>query len=152
METMTVGRTFDVPADRIRSTLGDVTAFFDAAGFDVERDGDLFELRKRAAVMQVALGVRLRSDESAALAYEQTSGPFEAMATRYRVDPVSPGSRLTVETSFEPPTAGVGAALTTAMVERQRRRELEAVESLLETTAGPVDGTTESRPVGTGGD
>lgn len=152
METITVGRTFDAPADRIRSTLGDVTAFFDAAGFDVERDGDRLELRKRATVMEVELAVRLRDDGPAALAYEQTAGPFEAMAARYRVEPIAPGGRLTIETSFEPPTTGIGATLGTAMVERQRRTELDAVASLLGTAGGPGDGATGSGAVGTGGD
>lgn len=152
METITVGRTFDAPTDRVRSTLGNVTAFFDAAGFEVNDDGDLFELRKQATVMRVELDVRLRSDEPAALAYEQVSGPFEAMVTRYRVHPMSAGSRLTIETSFEPPTAGVGATLGTAMVKRQRRIELDAVESLLERGTDTADGAIESRAVGTGGD
>jgi len=152
METISVGRIFDAPADRIRSTLGDPTAFFDAAGFEVERDGDLLKLRKRATVMQVELTIRLRDDETATLAYEQTSGPFEAMATRYRVDQVSAGSRLTIETSFEPPTTSLGATLGTAMIERQRRTELDTVGSLLEVTAEPVDGATKNRAVETRGD
>jgi len=152
METISVGRIFDAPADQIRSTLGDTTAFFDTAGFEVERDGDLFELRKRATVMQIELTIRLREDGAATLAYEQTSGPFEAMATRYRVDPVSAGSRLTIETSFEPPTTSLGASLGTAMIERQRQRELDAVDSLLGETAGSVYGATRNRAVKKGGD
>lgn len=152
METISVDREYDAPEHRVRSLLGDVTEFFDAAGFDVARTDDRLKLSKRVAVTQFELHVKLHETGSAALAYEQVSGPFEAMVTRYHVDSSSTGSCLTIETSFEPPATGFGAFINGTVVKRQRRTELDAVASLLETNGEASGQKTDSRPVGTGED
>lgn len=138
METVSVDRTFDADPDRVRSTLADVTPLFEAAGFAVQRDGERLELSKRVAMARIELLVELRDDASAALAYEQVDGPFESMAASYVVEPAAPGSRLAIETSFEPPANGVGSFLNRAAVRRQRRAELDAVASLV---AAEADGS-----------
>lgn len=152
MKTVSVDREFGAPADRVRSVLGDTTAFSDAAGFDVERDGDQFELTKRVALAQIELDVRIRDDETAALAYEQIAGPFEAMATRYVVDRIPAGSRLVIETSFEPPTTGFGSFLNSVAVRRQRQAELEGVASRLEVSTGSTDQISDGHPIEADGD
>jgi hypothetical protein len=139
METASVDREYAASEDRVRSMVDNVTDFLDAAGFEVERDGDRLELTKRVAVAQFELDVELRDEESAALAYEQVSGPFDAMVTRYYVDATASGSRLTIETSFEPPTSGFGSFLNGAAIRRQRRAELDAVTSLLEAADDPAE-------------
>ncbi|QLD85683.1 hypothetical protein HWV23_08075 [Natronomonas halophila] len=151
METASVDREYAASESRIRSILDNVTVFLDAAGFDVERDGDRLELTKRVAVAQFELDVELREEESAALAYEQVSGPFDAMVTRYYVDATASGSRLTIETSFDPPTSGFGSFLNSAAIRRQRRAELDAVTSLLEATDGPSNPAEDRPAVETGG-
>lgn len=152
MERIAVTRDYDASEHRVRSVLGDVTEFLDAAGFDVARTDDRLELSKRVAAARFELHIELHEAESAALAYEQISGPFESMTTRYHVDSSATGSRLTTKTSFEPPSTGFGSFLTEAVVESQRRAELDAVASLLE-TSGADSGTESDRsPVGTGGD
>lgn len=152
MKTVSVEREFDAPEHRVQSVLEDVTGLFEAAGFDVDRDGDHLELSKRIALLQFELTVRLREDEPAALAYEQSTGPFESMTTQYHVDPIAGGSRLTVETSFAPPASGFGSFLNEPAVERQRRAELDAVASLLESSVESSERANETRAVGTGGD
>jgi hypothetical protein len=152
MDTASVDREYAAPESRVHSVLEDVTEFLEAAGFDVERDGDRLELMKRVAVATFELTVELREEESAALAYEQVSGPFEAMVTRYYVDASPAGSRLTIETSFDPPSTGFGSFLNGAAIKRQRRTELGAVTVLLE----PGDDTStvaeNHRAVGTEGE
>lgn len=131
METVSVTRTFDAEPDRIRSVFNDVTTYFDAAGFEVERDDNRLELTKHVAVMQIELNVQLCDDQTAALAYEQIAGPFEAMTARYVVDQEPTGSSLTIETSFDPPSTGFGTFLNGAAVNRQRQAELDTVASLI---------------------
>lgn len=152
METVSVGREFDASENRVRSVLGDVTALFETAGFDVERDDDHLQLSKRVAVTQFELTVKLDEEEPAALAYDQVSGPFEEMATRYRVDSNATASHLAIETSFEPPAVGFGSFLNGAAVKRQRRAELDAVASLLESDDEPSERVTDGRTIGAGGD
>jgi hypothetical protein len=142
METVSVNREYEAPEHRVCSVFEDVTGFFDAAGFDVARNGDQIKLSKRMAVAQFELHLKLHGAESAALVYEQISGPFETMTTSYRVNPSSAGSCLTIETSFKPPATGIGAVLNDAMVKRQRRSELDAVASLL----GRDDGASGRKP------
>lgn len=146
METVTVQRQFDAAESRIRAVLEDPPKFFAAAGFDVEREGNHLTLTKRVAVTQFELEVRVL-DESAALAYEQVSGPFETMTTRYVVESESPGSRLRIETAFEAPAAGVGSFLNGAVIKHQRGAELDAVTSLLTDENGPGHRPDGTRPV-----
>jgi hypothetical protein len=145
MTTVTVDREFDAPPQRVRSVFGDAAAYFDAVGFDVERDGDRLELTKRVALATVTLDVTLRSTEEVALAYEQVAGPFETMTAEYAVDTAATGSTLRIETSFDSPAVGIGAFLNRATVRRQRRAELDVVGGLLapagesSTTSSRVD-------------
>lgn len=152
MEQIAVDREFDASAERLRSLLSDVTGVFEAAGFDVARDGDRLALKKQVAMAQFELDVRLDEDDSVALSYEQVSGPFAAMEARYAIETVGDGSRLTIETSFEPPATGVGAFLNAAAVRRQRRRELDTVESLVEGDVDPSGSETDARSASTRGD
>lgn len=151
METISVARQFDGDADQIRSVFGDVTTFFDAAGFDARRDDDRISLTKRVSAADVELDIRLRDDETAVLAYEQVDGPFEAMQARYTVDHEPKGSRLTIETSFETPASGFGMVLSTAVIERQREAEFHAVASLVEETGESVERATEDHGLQMGG-
>lgn len=152
MNTVSVERAYDAPVDRVRSVFEDVTAFFEAAGFDVKRDGDLLELTKRVAVARLELRVSLNDDDGTTLAYEQIAGPFEKMSTRYVLEPSPAGCRLTIVTSFEPPSSGFGSFINGAAIERQRRTELDAVGSLLESTFVSRDEAGEGRTFEAGGD
>ncbi|MFB6201999.1 MAG: SRPBCC family protein [Halorhabdus sp.] len=151
MEHVEVDTEFAASVDRVRSVLGDAPAFFETAGFDVEREADQFHLSKQVALARMTLEVRLREDDTAALAYNQVAGPFESMQTRYLVEPAPSGSRLTIETAFEPPTSGFGSFLNGAVVRRQRRAEFGAVESLLASDGTQADSRNEDRVTGTGG-
>lgn len=131
METVAVQREYDVAANGLKRLVTDVESFYDAAGFEVERHGDRLELTKRLAVARFELEVALIDDADAALAYEQLDGPFGDMETRYLVEDVDDGSRLTIETSFEPPASGFGTFLNGALIKRQRGSELDAVDDLL---------------------
>jgi hypothetical protein len=144
METVSVTRDFDAGTHHVRSILENVTAFFEAAGFEVTRADDRLELTKQVALMQVELDLRLRDDESGVLAYEQIAGPFETMRTLYQVNPASTGSTLTIETSFEPPSTGFGTFLDDAVIKQQRRAELDAVTSLLQSHDGSPDRANEN--------
>lgn len=131
METASVEREFEVAPTVVEDVLDDVTTFYDAAGFEVDRDGERLELVKRLAIARFELDVELVDDEDAALAYEQVDGPFAAMRTRYLVDETDDGSRLTIETNFEAPTSGFGTFINGALIKRQRGTELDAMEELL---------------------
>lgn len=152
METISVDREYDAPEHRLHSVFEDVAGFFDAAGFDVDRTHDRLELSKQVAVTQFELHVKLHETESATLAYEQVSGPFKEMTTRYHVDSSATGSCLTIETSFEPPATGFGSFLNGTVIKRQRRMELDAVASLLKTNDETSGQKTEGPSVSTGGD
>jgi hypothetical protein len=152
METISVDREYGAPERRVRSVLENVTEFFDAAGFEVDCTDNGFELSKRVAVTQFELHVNLYESESATLAYEQISGPFEEMMTHYHVKSSLNGSCLNIETSFDPPTTGFGAFLNRAVVKRQRQAELDAVASLLEAQTEPSIQKSNSHPIETGGD
>ena len=130
METVTVERTYDVGAETLSAAIADVEAFYDAAGFEVAREGDHLELVKRLAVARFELDVRLRDDD-AALSYEMVDGPFDAMETRYLVDGVDGGSRLSIETTFDAPSSGFGTFINGALIKRQRKGELDAAETVL---------------------
>lgn len=151
MEAVSVSRAFDVPPTRVREALHDVEAVFEAAGFDVSRDGDDLHLSKRVAVKRVELHVRL-VDDDAALAYEQVEGIFEAMRTQYVVDETVDGCSVTVETEFEPPSSGFGTFVNGALVKRMRRTELADLESLVEGTAIDDRPTEEGRTANAGSD
>jgi hypothetical protein len=152
METVAVDREFDTAGDRVRSVLGDVMGLFEAAEFDVERTGDRLTLTRRVALAEIELTVRLCEDEAAALAYEQLSGPFEAMETRYFVDSTPTGSHLTIETSFEGPAIGFGSFLNGTVIERRRRAKLDTIASLLDTADGMSQCVAEDSEVEAGGD
>lgn len=131
MDTATVEREFEVAPEILEGVVTDVTTFYDAAGFEVERDGDRLELVKRLAIARFELDVELVEDDGAALAYEQVDGPFADMRTRYLVDATEGGSRLTIETNFEAPSSGFGTFINGALIKRQRGTELDAAEELV---------------------
>jgi len=135
METVTVGRTYDVGAETLSAAIADVETFYDAAGFEVSREGTHLELVKRLAVARFELEVRLRDDD-AALSYEMVDGPFDAMETRYLVDGGDGESRLTIETTFDAPSSGFGTFINGALIKRQRKSELDAAETMLTERAG----------------
>ncbi|MFB6354693.1 MAG: SRPBCC family protein, partial [Halobacteriales archaeon] len=70
----------------------------------------------------------------AVLAYEQRDGIFESMRTRYTLEPVEEGARVTATTEF---TLGgvVGTVLDSTLVMRKRRQELNAQFDYLEEQA-----------------
>jgi len=84
--------------------------------------------------------LELIEETDAALAYRQRDGIFEAMVTRYTLDPTESGTAVTAETEFAIDVALVGKRLDATVIERQRRRELEQQFDWLEREA---DGQTE---------
>lgn len=142
METVSVTREFDTSASVVRETIRDADAFFRGVGFDVRRDGDVLTLAKQVAIKRVELTVRLRDDD-AALAYEQVEGIFEEMRTRYVVTDADDGCRVTVETTFEPPTSGLGTFVNETVVRRLRRTELAELGTLVEGRSPTAEPTVE---------
>jgi carbon monoxide dehydrogenase subunit G len=70
-------------------------------------------------------------DADAELAYEQREGFFNEMRTRYQLEPVEAGTRVTATTDFE--LGGVvGSVLDATIVKRKRRSELGAQFDWLE--------------------
>lgn len=152
MKTVTVDREFDASPQRVRSLFGDAAAYFEAVGFDVERHDDYLELTRRAALATVTLDVTVCSEGETPLAYEQASGPFEAMTADYSVAPSAAGCTLRIETSFDSPAVGLGALLNSATVRRQRRTELDVVEELLESPGESPTTDFRGDTIGVGGD
>lgn len=124
MESVSVTRTFDGPADPIREAMADIESFMEAAGFDtVSVDGDRFTIENSVGLLTIALDLRL-VETDAELAYEQVEGIFETMETRYVVDEGEATTTVTATTEFALDASIVGPLLDATVISRQRRTEL----------------------------
>jgi len=127
MATVTVTRTFDAAPEDVRDRIEAVGPFMRASGFDsVDVNGETIHLENRVGVITIEMTVERVDREDAAFAYEHVEGPFDEMETRYEVEPADGGTRVTAETSFSLAVAVVGEVLDGTVIERQRRRELQA--------------------------
>lgn len=136
METVTVSRQVDAPADTVEAAIRDVGPFMEACGFDeVTVDGDLVHIRNVVGLfVPVTLDVAVFEDPDATLAYRQHEGMFREMETRFTVEEAGDGVEVTATTDFEIDVAAVGMVLDATVVKRQRRselvRQLDYLESL----------------------
>lgn len=141
MQTVTVERAIDAPPAAVRDALSRVQPFVAASGFDrVAVDGDTVEVANDVGVASIELTLELVDDPDADLAYVQTAGIFEEMATTYVVEPTDDGSLVTATTEFALDVAVVGSVLDATVIKRQRRSELESQFDWLAETAPRADG------------
>jgi len=136
MQTVTVERTVDAPPEAVRDALSRLEPFVAASGFDeVAVDGDTIAVANEVGVATIELTLELVEDPDADLAYVQTEGIFEEMATSYRVAAAADGALVTATTEFALDVAIVGGVLDATVIKRQRRSELEAQFDWLAETA-----------------
>lgn len=127
MQTVSLSRDFDHEADDVRALVEDVEAFTKAGGFDeVILDGTQIVLTNGVGIATMELTLEIETDTDAALAYRQVEGIFAEMETRYEVEEIPTGCRLTGTTSFALDMAVVGNILDSTVIKRQRRREIES--------------------------
>jgi carbon monoxide dehydrogenase subunit G len=165
VQTVTVERSLDASPDAVRDAVSRVEPFVAAAGFDsVDVEGDTVEVANQVGVATIELTLELVENSDADLAYVQTDGIFEEMATSYVVEPHEGegngggddgnggddggggdggGSLVTATTKFALDVAVVGSVLDATVISRQRRSELEAQLDWLAENAnrnpGPVE-------------
>lgn len=127
MEQVTVTRTFDAPPGTVAEAMADRTAFMRAAEFDsVSRDGDVMTIENRVGLFDIELVLEL-VDSDAEFAYEQREGVFESMATEYHLEAEDGETTVSATTEYEAlDLAVVGQLLDSTVVQRQRKRELDA--------------------------
>lgn len=132
MQTVSVSRTLAADADAVRDAVADVERFMRAGGFsEAWVEGDEIFLRQNLGLARIELDLVVADDPAAELAYEQRDGIFDQMRTRYVVEPVESGTRVTATTDFE--LGGVvGSVLDATVVKRKRRSELNAQLDYLE--------------------
>lgn len=137
MNAVTVSRHVDAPPDAVREKVRDVGPFMRAAGFDeVVVDGDRMELENGVGIATIELTLELFEEEGSTLAYRQRDGIFQEMVTRYTVDAADGGSAVTATTEFAIDVALVGGLMDATIIERQRRKELNAQFDWLEAELG----------------
>ena len=136
MQTVSVSRT--VPADEsaVREVMADLEGFMRAGGFsEAEVDGDEIHLRQNLGLGRIELHLDVVESTDAVLAYEQREGIFNEMRTRYELEAVEAGTRITATTDFE--LGGVvGSVLDATLVKRKRRSELDRQFDYLEAQVG----------------
>lgn len=132
MQTVSVNRTLAADADAVRDAMADVERFMRAGGFsEAWVEGDEIFLRQNLGFARIELDLAVVDDPAAELAYEQRDGIFDEMRTRYVVEPVESGTRVTATTDFA--LGGVvGSVLDATVVKRKRRSELNAQLDYLE--------------------
>lgn len=132
MQTVSVSRTIAADADAVRDAIGDLERFMQAGGFsEAIVAGDTITLRQNLGLGRIELELEVVDDADAELAYEQREGFFNEMRTRYQLEPVEAGTRVTATTDFE--LGGVvGSVLDATIVKRKRRSELGAQFDWLE--------------------
>lgn len=127
MASVTRSRTVDAAPERVeRAITDDVEAFVAAADYDAVRiDGNRVELERTLGLATLSLTLQRVEDADAVLAFEQESGLFDEMTTRYDVEPAAGGTELSASTTFT--LGGVtGSVLDETVVRRQRTGELAA--------------------------
>lgn len=132
MQTVSVSRTLSADADAVREAMGDLERFMQAGGFsEAVVDGDTIALRQNLGLARIELDLEVVDDADAELAYEQREGIFNEMRTRYELEAVEAGTRITATTEFE--LGGVvGSVLDATIVKRKRRSELDSQFDWLE--------------------
>lgn len=134
MHSVTVTRTIEADPEAIAEAMADVEPFMAAAGFDeVAVDGDRIEVTNAVGIATIELTLeRVDPDaleephDDAVFAYEQREGIFEEMVTSYSLSPGPDGTEVEATTTFALAVAVVGDLLDATVIDRQRRRELEA--------------------------
>ena len=127
MNTVTVSRIIDAPPDAVRESIGRIEPFVAASGVDeVTVEDGLVRVTNLVGIATIELTLELVEATDAALAYEQREGIFEEMRTTYRLARVDGGTEVTATTAFELGVPLLVDALDSTVIERQRRRELEA--------------------------
>lgn len=133
MQTVGVSREIAAGPDVLREAMQDVGPFMRAAGFDgVAVDGESVTITNHVGLLTIELDLRLVDDPDATLAYEQVDGIFESMETRYYLDPGPETTTVSAETTFALEALFVGPLLDATVIDRQRRKELEAQFDYLE--------------------
>jgi hypothetical protein len=114
-----------------------------AAGFDeVTLDGDEITIVNGIGFAAIELDLTLVDRPDAELASEQADGIFEAMWTTYESTGADDGTGVTATTEFSLDVAVVGA-----VIERQRRRELNAQFHWLERLVAERSPSARRRPL-----
>lgn len=132
METVTVSRHLDADPGDVRALVSDAGPFMEAGGFDdVAVDGDTITLLNRVGIATMEL-VLERTDDDAALSFEQRDGIFDEMWTTYAVEEDEDGARVEATTEFSLRGSVVGDFLSATVVRKQRIREIEAQFDWLE--------------------
>lgn len=127
MNSVTVSRTIDAPLDAVCESIDRIEPFMAASGFDeVTLEDGTVHIANLVGIATIELTLELVEATDAALAYEQREGIFEEMRTTYRLARVDGGTEVTATTAFELGVPLLGDALDSTVIERQRRRELEA--------------------------
>ncbi|MFD1645814.1 SRPBCC family protein [Haloarchaeobius litoreus] len=125
MNTVTLSRSIDAPAETVREAMADLQAFTEAAGFDdVAVDGDEVVITNHVGLLELQLELVVTVDEPDRLVLDQRDGIFESMETRYTVTGDTESCEVTAETDFALDVAIVGAVLDATVIERQRSAEL----------------------------
>lgn len=136
MQTVGVSREIATGPDVLRDAIQDVGPFMRAAGFDgVAVDGESVTITNNVGLLTIELDLRLVDDPDAILAYEQVEGVFEAMETRYYLEPGPRTTTVTAETTFALDASFMGPLLDATVIDRQRRKELNAQFDYLESLA-----------------
>lgn len=147
MQTVTVSRSFDAPADALVEHVQDLEPFMLAAGFDeVDVAGDEVRIANAVGLLTIELDLRVVDEPEYALVYEQTDGIFAEMVTRYAIEGAAGGRTVTATTDFELDASLVGPILDATVIKRQRRKELTSQFEYLAsvTEGGRADGSSEA--------
>lgn len=125
MESVTVSRVLDAPVETVRDRVTAVGPFMRMAGFDaVTVDGSTFTIHNSVGLATIELECEV-VEADCALAFEQREGIFETMETRYELEAVDAGTKITARTTFSLDLAIFGEILDSTVVKRKRRSELE---------------------------
>ncbi|MCD2199341.1 SRPBCC family protein [Halobacterium sp. KA-4] len=135
MNEVTETRRIEASPDAIRDAMVDVEAFVESAGFDdVEVDGETIRVANQVGIAELELELVAVEREGADVAHEQRDGIFEEMWTTYTVEPRAGGDEVdvTAHTEFTLDVPVVGDILDATVIQRQRRKELNAQLDWLE--------------------
>jgi hypothetical protein len=133
MHSVGVSREVAAGPEPLRDAMCDVGPFMQAAGFDgVAVEEDSLTITNHVGLLTIELDLRIVDDPDAVLAYEQVDGIFEAMETRYYLDPGPETTTVSAETTYALDASFVGPLLDATVIDRQRRKELNAQFDSLE--------------------
>jgi carbon monoxide dehydrogenase subunit G len=136
MNTVTLSRSVDAPAETVREAIADLQAFTEAAGFDgVTVEDDVVTITNHVGLLEIQLELVVTRDDPETLVLEQRDGIFESMTTWYTVTGDTESCEVTAETEFGLDVAIVGQVLDATVIKRQRTHELTAQLDWLEQQA-----------------